>query len=163
MDTSPLDPIRAKVAKRLRKNVPDSIWELLKDMGNVRDAELTDDFEDLVSTAQAVMTAVRAGPVLTCGSSEMEPVSDAELYQPQSWREDDFYRAETLREYLGYEGGKLRAVRDFRQDVLGGRSLDSSAVWKLLTSPAILMFPIDDLQSAGIDPVHHHAEIEHEG
>ena len=147
---------RAKLAKLLRKpDVREDVWRFLEGNGSVGDAEAYDDMGSLVSAARLAMKYFPDSS--TRRAAETHPEREVD-----GWRREDYYRVEALREYLSIEGDKLRAVRDFRQNVLGGRILDSSDVWQFITSPAILMFSLGELESAGVDPVGNVSEIEDE-
>jgi len=121
--------VRNEIQKARERDVPTTIWQILRDMGRVsRAVEGTYQIQDLVGDIEGLepykdyLVAPASKPQVGLGHGDSHNVT---------WREASAYpELDAISEIMGIEASMIPEVVGFRRDILGGSLIPPTAVAK---------------------------------
>ena len=150
------DELRRWVGKRLKQDVPDAIWTLVRRHSYANVQNETERLD--------LLTFVRK-ELKSLAADEMNPPRDSRSQERSvpiapvlSSRE--LGRARALTEYHGKLAAGLPEVRRFRNDVLEGRAMAKTAAVKFLKSPVAALFGLAAFKEHSIPARHRTKEVD---
>jgi hypothetical protein len=146
------------LARRLgREEVPPSAWDILESKGLIADALISeDDREEVADIAKSLLpyADLMDGPAPTSGKPK-QPLPEKATESVEYER----LRAQAVGEHLAYVATSHPLVQRFREEVLGGKLLDSDAAWSFANSDALRLFPHSWFKEQSVPLVGHYADV----
>jgi len=169
-DTKDEEDLRRWVASKLKEDIPQRIWEELKEEGSIQEALNPNyafsrqEFLDLVKKYLRLVRETIFEPDLRgldIGEVERVVGGQEEETKTISLSKDDplYWRGQAFTAYLLKLVAQDSMVKEFRQRVLGGANLSADQAIALLDSPAAAIFSCGWFEEQGVPFVGHKAQV----
>lgn len=156
------ETFRMRLARGLGlEQVPDVLWDHLRDLGYVESAMNEDDPEAFQYALHAARSALRLSSIEVRKPRARRSSDKPKNRRPPDWRADPAVasRVRAFSDQLAHEAGRRPEVRAFRSECLGGQTISRSEAKALLSSPAARYLAIDAFRTRGIPLLNHAATV----